>query len=198
MRAGILILAYAWAVACSLVHPCQKSLRVYLAAMLLGGVGIECFAGYGKDSATFAVAYYIGTSIILLAMLGLVANASPRGWQAALGVAVAAFVIWRTRAGLHPVTAWDRYSTAFYQIEGGTEAFCGTALLFAAARATRLSILATLGFCWLALAWFRLAMALNMYSPLWVKLNEVLPTTFVVGALFWVGINLRQQRAVEA
>ena len=194
MRAGILIAVYVAAFFRSLACHASPSLRAYLAAMLIGGVGIECFAGYGKASPVFAIAYYIGTSIILLSMLGLVANAAPKNWQAALGLAVAAFVVWRTRAGLHPLTAWDRYSTAFYLLEGGIEAFCGTALLFAMKSKEKLEIGATLGFLWLALAWFRLAMALNMYSPVWVKLNEVLPTTFVVGALAWVGLNLRPQR----
>lgn len=195
MKETVLFSALAWALACSLAYPCPKSLRVYLAAQLAGSALIQAFVPYGRDSLPFAFGYYIGTAAILAAMLYLLADNQAKLWHVALGFLVAAFVVWRTRAGLAaPITLGDHLSTAFYQIEGGTEAFCGTAILFAAAKAARLDILATLGFLWLALAWFRLGMAMNMYSPLWVRLNAVLPYVFVTGALGWIGIRLVEGR----
>lgn len=39
--------------------------------------------------------------------------------------------------------------------------------------------------------------ALNLPSLTWLKLNEVLPYVFVIGAMGWTGIRLMERRAVQ-
>src|SRR5260370_4047581 len=85
-------------------------------------------------------------------------------------------------------------------VEGGALALAGTALVFTAAYLKRSgdtltrTIALILSFLWLALGWFRLGFALSTTSEFWLRLNEVLPTLFVCGALGWVGIKLLEGR----
>jgi len=195
MKELALFTALVWALGCALAYPCPKSLRSYLAAQLIGSALIQVFVPFGRDSLPFAFAYYVGTSAILGAMLYLLRDNHPKLWQIVTGVVVALLIVGRTAVALHPITTGDKLSAGFYLLEGGVLAFCGTALSYRAKGSTRPDILLTLGFLWLALAWFRLGMAMHMYSPLWVKLNQVLPYVFVAGALGWIGIRLRERKA---
>jgi len=192
MKSVALALAIVWAFACSLAYPCPKSLRIYLAAQLAANTEIQIFRGYGETSFTYAMAYYIGTCVILAAMLNLVRDNYRKLWHVLVGAGATAFIVWRAWGGLpHPMPTYDK----FYLLEGGTLAFCGTAISYSAAYARRADILLTLGFLWLALAWFRLSFALSLPSETWLKLNEVLPYVFVTGAMGWIGLELRKTEA---
>jgi hypothetical protein len=195
MKSVALFLAILWAFACSLAYPCPKSLRIYLAAMLAANVEIQLFRGYGETSFTYATAYYIGTCVILAAMLNMVRDNYRKLWHVLLGAVATAFIIWKAWGGLpHPLPTYDK----FYLLEGGTLTFCGAVLSYSAPHVTRADVPLTLGFLWLALAGFRLGFALNLPSLTWLKLNEVLPYVFVIGAMGWVGIRLRERRTAQA
>lgn len=196
MRFTALLLATVWALAVSLAVPCPKSLRLYFAAHLVYEAGTQPFLYlYGDTSFAYALAYYIGASIHFLAALNVVRSELSRRWHLALGALVALAAVWRAYAGMPtPMRSFHWFSL----VEGGALVLAGTAIAYSAARNARVGIMLTLAALWMALGWFRLGFALSTTSEVWLRLNHVLPTVFVCGALGWIGLKLLEQRKVEA
>jgi len=192
LRFTALLLASVWALGASLAVPCPKSLRIYFAGNLLYTAATQPFLyWFGETSLAYAAAYYIGASIHFGAALNVARSELARRWHLALGVIVAAAVVVRAFYGMpRPMRSYHLFSLA----EGGALALAGTALAFSAAWNRRKSIMLALSFLWLALASFRLGFGLNATHETWLRLNEVLPTVFVCGALGWIGMKILEAR----
>jgi hypothetical protein len=150
---------------------------------------------FGRTSTAYEIAYYGFAALHFAGALNVAREQLAKRWHLALGILAAGAVIWRAYAGFtKPLEPYQWYAL----VEGGALALAGTVTAYAAARNKLAGILLTLSGLWLALAWFRLGFALTATAEIWQRLNYVLPTVFVCGALGWVGIKLLEGRPANA
>lgn len=171
------------------------SLRHYFAAQLIAAIAIEAtLLKFSEQSRVYVACFVVADVIVFLAMIPLVWTALSRHPLRSLAVANGLAI----GLGLSAISASGRH-LSFYQWVGSMAgaflvlcAVCagmGAAYLTGLSRKIALSLMAL----WFAQSFYEFGFTLHISSPVWLTVNEFLPTMLVASGCLWLALFCRNQ-----
>lgn len=197
MRFLALCGAVAWAFSAPLSK--RENLYFYAQAFYLCLTELYVLA-FDDRSLAYGVVYELLTGIILLAVILITVENRPKPLVAFIGCCSAAVVFLRAYEALAKPL---RYFGWGYLVEGSFLIGCGFILIFCYVenyfkKRLKRHVVLTLGLLWVLLGLFRLGFVLQLDSPIWLRMNWVVPSWLAVAAFILVGIYGRKERQLLA
>ena len=207
MRFTILLASTLWA----LSAPLPKRENLYFYVQLFTLAVTECFLiGGSETTLAYSLAYEVMTYIILFTVIFVTVGEKPKFLITFIGCCAGLFVFLRAYEALAKPL---RYFDWGYLFEGSIFVACGFMLVFtfidslsvspswrksilslSGDKCSKSRVILVLGLLWILLGVFRVGFVLQITSPLWLRLNWVVPSWLVIGAFILVGIYGRKER----